>query len=596
MKRNRIWPYLGIGAITALILALVLVALPAGAATSGSVQGVQGDLTILDKPDSDKDSTAIAWVSPTGTNSFYIHLEDSDLDVATSITRDINPDCTGADDLTVLARPGPEADSSGRVPILDSNGDGRFTAADVEIVYKDNDGDVINAPATSYVEVLTVNGPDGIITLNCTESSPGGFNTNVKYDTSAVDTTFTGSTVTAAKAASNGDPAMPEMITGGADRVTVTSGADRRGITARLVETRRDSGEFELMIRVCDDTGCSQTGRMHDVENEEKDAGPDAHEASPNADDDRFYYVPSGTSRGSTVYAVYDDLDTSDNEAAKYILQEKPATASTDPSDIEAQIQVFVTNPESTEDDPLDDILTTEKHLSVSMVDAGSRELTIVTAKAIPAAPDPVEVFAASDDDTVSGQTTLTATDNAFEKFVRGDLVEVRTGRGTSVADDDGAELLVVKAHTDDNIIILDGELTSDIKLDSSPTNEDSSDGGTITKLGVTFKVSYRTSADDDEVAMIRVNPAGDTVTVLYNDPDDTRERATIKVETTAPAIDELSDSSNGAGGDATPTFFAEVTDQGSGITTSTKDADSIEFVFMLMSPNGTELDGPPPR
>ena len=92
---------------------------------------------------------------------------------------------------------------------------------------------------------------------------------------------------------------------------------------------------------------------------------------------------------------------------------------------------------------------------------------------------------------------------------------------------------------------------------------------------------------------MIEVNPAGDTITVVYNDPDDSRARATVRVETTAPAIDELSDSSGGAGGDATPTFFAEVTDQGSGITATTSDKTSIEFIFMLMNTNGTELDGP---
>ena len=70
MKRNRIWPYLGIGAISVLILALMLTVLPAGAATSGGVQGVQGDLTILDKPASDKESQAIVWVSPDGMDSF----------------------------------------------------------------------------------------------------------------------------------------------------------------------------------------------------------------------------------------------------------------------------------------------------------------------------------------------------------------------------------------------------------------------------------------------------------------------------------------------------------------------------------------------
>ena len=190
------------------------------------------------------------------------------------------------------------------------------------------------------------------------------------------------------------------------------------------------------------------------------------------------------------------------------------------------------------------------------------------------------------------GKTTLTTTDDAFKGFDKGDLVEVREGRGTNAVSDTNPELFVVESHTSDNVIVLDGELSDDIQSDST-TGANFADGGTVTKLGVSFTVSYRTPTVTDGVAMIQVNPAGDTVTIVYNDPDDSRERATIKVETTAPAIDELSDSSNGAGGDATPTFFAEVTDQGSGITTNTKDKDSIEFIFMLMNPNGTELDGP---
>ena len=51
-----------------------------------------------------------------------------------------------------------------RVPILDKTGDGRVTSEDVDLVVDDNDD------ATNPI-VLSVNGPDGLITVDCDGAS-----------------------------------------------------------------------------------------------------------------------------------------------------------------------------------------------------------------------------------------------------------------------------------------------------------------------------------------------------------------------------------------------------------------------------------------
>ena len=172
---------------------------------------------------------------------------------------------------------------------------------------------------------------------------------------------------------------------------------------------------------------------------ESEDKG-EVHDGDDTANErPRRYYVPSGTARGSMVYAnggADDDPDMTGikmklrNMCCRKSRQPLPRTRRTS----KPRFRYSWRTQRVRQMTPLDDILTTEKYLSVDKVDAGNGEITITTTKAIPGTQpaDPVEVVEAAVE--ANSLTTLTATDNAFKDFVKGDLVEVRTGRGTSVA------------------------------------------------------------------------------------------------------------------------------------------------------------------
>ena len=584
MKRNRIWPYLGIGAIAALILALVLVALPAGAATSGNVQGVQGDLSVLSDTVAN-DGEAITWASPNdgAVNSFVIHLEDSDLDVAASVEQDI-PDCTGTFPNTpvVLA-----SQNGSRVPVLDGDGDGRITASDVDIVFLDSDDDPVT-PTPTYVSVATVNGPDGIITLQCTAAQTFGVESaQLKYDTSSIDTTFSGSTVIPAKGTdtteTNDD--VPAGLTGGGDTVTVSSQTDSTGIEARLIETRRDSGVFELEINLCAEDSCSSTdGRLKSV-TEEKDLGADNIADGQDENQDSFRFIKSGEDQGFEII-----VRTRTHDGASPPILRPLATSSISPSDVSADVEDIVVR----DSDGSVTSRTERPYLEVTKVDSKNGMITLATTQDIPPAAKSVRVDPAT---TVTGTTIqIPDIDNSLAKFDVGDIISIRAGAAGSEGTE-GPQYRVTARTFDDTTDIT----TITIDRDLDPVID--TDGALVVDAGISFSISYtiRTDFDADNAgtndplktrgeAQIEVDPdTGDVITIVYDDPKNGKETMTISVETTPPTISELSDSSDGAGGDDTPTFFAEVTDQGSEITEDTDDEASIKFVFMLM-----ELDGDP--
>ena len=150
MRRKATWIIPGI--LVTLLLGL-LWAMPIMAAPSGA----QGTLTILDGPDGDE----IGFVSPSGVTSFTIHVEDSDMNVVdedfaqttfTSVgSADPEADCTAGGNLIVLTDDG----AGSRIPVIDSNDDGVVNFLDV-------------ATNNAETTVITVNGVDGVITLNCT--------------------------------------------------------------------------------------------------------------------------------------------------------------------------------------------------------------------------------------------------------------------------------------------------------------------------------------------------------------------------------------------------------------------------------------------